>query len=108
VIRAGTWAAVVLAIVGVLGSYALVQRNAARAAEEMAFARELAANALVQIDVDPELAILLALESLRVRHSAQGEDALRRAVVASRVKAVLRGHTGFVRFAAHSRTVRSS
>jgi WD40 repeat protein/transcriptional regulator with XRE-family HTH domain len=71
----------------------------AQANERIAFSRELAAASISNLDVDPERSILLALEGLSVTYSVdksrttEAEDALRRALLASRVELTLLGHT---------------
>jgi WD40 repeat protein len=57
-------------------------RNNAAAARS----RELSYAALGQLDVDPERAILIALEANASAHTAESEDALRRAVQASHLR----------------------
>lgn len=67
------------------------QRGQARREARIATARELAAAALANLDVDPELGVLLAIEAVRTTRSVDGtvlreaEEALHRAVVASRL-----------------------
>ncbi len=56
---------------------------------EVADSRALAAGATSQLSIDPERGLLLALKAVRRRDTAEAEQALRRAVVASRVRAVL-------------------
>ena len=89
------------ALVAVLAAAALVaagltvfatsQRGRAEQQERRATARELAAASLANLDVDPERSILLALEAVDRTRSADGsvlpeaEEALHRAVVASRI-----------------------
>ena len=48
--------------------------------------RELAAAAVNQLNVDPELSILLALEAMSKAHTREAEEALHAAVMASRVE----------------------
>jgi hypothetical protein len=65
---------------------AVTQRDNAQAQAELAVARELAASALVNLEVDPERSILLALHSLGTVYTAEGEGVLRKALQGSRVK----------------------
>ena len=86
----GLAVAVVLAVLALIArSEAIDQRNQARS-------RELAANAVAQLDVDPERSLLLGLESDRVARTPQTADSLRRALTESHVRAVMRGHRGAV------------
>lgn len=69
-------AAAILLVLGVLTISAFQAALAARASE-------LAANAIVNLDIDPERTILLGLESLELKSTVQGEDALRRGLAGS-------------------------
>jgi WD40 repeat protein len=55
--------------------------------------RELVAQAMAQLEVDPDQSIRLSLDALRHSRSQQAEEALRRSVAQPHVRAVLRGHT---------------
>jgi len=74
----------------------------AQANERIAFSRELAAAAVSNLDRDPERSILIALQAVESTYSvdetwtAEAEDALRRALQASRVELTLYGHTDVV------------
>jgi WD40 repeat protein/transcriptional regulator with XRE-family HTH domain len=84
--------------------------NAARAEGErrLAFSRELSVNAVSNLDVDPERSILLALQAVSVSSEGgkpvllEAEEALHRAVIASRVQLTLRSHTDAVNDVAYS------
>jgi WD40 repeat protein len=65
---------------------ALTERDNAQAQTDLAVARELAASALVNLDVDPERSILLALQSLDTVYTVEGEGVLRKTLQESRVK----------------------
>jgi WD40 repeat protein len=80
-----------------LAIYALVQQREAQAQSQLAFARELAANALVQGQADPELGLLLALAGEQVVSTEQGEAALRQLLADVSLRSVLTGHAGAVR-----------
>ncbi len=71
-------------------SDALRQRSAARTESRRALARELQARALLQLDVDPELSLLLALEAARREPTRAAETVLRQALTQSHVRASLR------------------
>ena len=90
-------ALVALAATTALAVWALSQRaeareqaSAANAGALAAKARELEASALVQLDRDPELGLLLAARAARLAPSASTEDVLRRTLRASRVRMVVR------------------
>jgi WD40 repeat protein len=57
---------------------------------------KMTAGALSQLEVDPEVSLLLALEAYSTTKSVQTDDILRQAVVESRVRGTLRGHSGSV------------
>ena len=82
-------AALVVALV--LGAMAFVQRNQAVRERDVARSRELAASSIQQLDVDPELSLLLGIEAATTQ-TPEAADALRRALVASHVVATMRGH----------------
>jgi WD40 repeat protein/DNA-binding SARP family transcriptional activator len=61
--------------------------------QEIAISRELAAASQANLDQDPELSIMLALEALDVTHTLAAENALHQAVVTSHAEHTLSGHT---------------
>jgi WD40 repeat protein len=71
----------------------------AQTASRIATSREFAAAALSNLNVDPERSILLALQAVSTTYSVdqtvlpEAEDALHRAVLASRARLTLSGHT---------------
>jgi WD40 repeat protein/class 3 adenylate cyclase len=83
--------AVAALVAGGLTVFALRQSSRAEQEEQRAEARELAAASVANLDADPELSILLALEAIQRTRSADGsvlpeaEAALHRAVIASRI-----------------------
>jgi WD40 repeat protein len=90
-------ALVALAATTALALWALSQREEARekalAADEAALtakARELEANATVQLGREPELGLLLAVNAARLAPAQSTEDLLRRALVESRIRTVTR------------------
>lgn len=93
-------AAMVIAVVG--GLVALDQRRQAQEEERVAVARELSAESVAVLDEDPELGVMLALEAVEQTRSADGtvlpeaEEALHRAVTASRVALRVPGVGGSV------------
>ena len=86
-------ALVALAAMTALAIFAFSQRSQARDQARSARSGQLVASALSVLDSDPELGIELALEAARTEPTARAEDALRQALDASRVRAVIRtGH----------------
>lgn len=59
---------------------------------QIATSRELAAAALHQLDKDPELGLLLAMEAVDKRSTRQAEEALRQALFESHVRVTMHGH----------------
>ncbi|HJR80946.1 MAG TPA: BMP family ABC transporter substrate-binding protein [Anaerolineales bacterium] len=74
------------------GAKAREAATAAQAQQRLATSRELALASITSLDVDPERSILLALEALHVSYTIEAEDALHRAVQASRLKRVIPAH----------------
>ena len=78
---------------------AVNERNTAQQQSLLASVRELAGAANLNLEVDPERSILLALQSVALTDKTgqppliEAQDALHRAVQASRVQFTLRGHT---------------
>ncbi len=85
-----------LSIATSLAAYVAVQQR------NSAFSRELAVTAVAKIAEDPELSVLIAAEAARVKPTVQAEDALRRSMLASRIRLILRGHTDSVNAVAFS------
>jgi WD40 repeat protein len=82
------------AVVTVLAVLALVLARQAGVEREIAYSRQLVADARAQSQLDPELGLLLAREAFRVRPSADTEAALRQAAIESHVRATISGHGG--------------
>lgn len=93
---------VLLILAGVLAAAALGLSRQRDDAAKTATSRELASASIRNLEVDPERSILLALEALSVVHTREAEEALHRAVFASRVAMTLRGHEGLVGVAVYS------
>jgi WD40 repeat protein len=89
-----TAALAALALMTAVAIYALAQRRQAQDQHRGAEARALLAESLNQLDVDPELSLLLALEAARTETTRQVENVLRRAVEASRLRTVERSALG--------------
>ncbi|MQA91665.1 MAG: protein kinase [Gemmatimonas sp.] len=88
-------------IAGLLTVVATNQSSRAEREARIATSRELAASAVANLEVDPELSVLLASEAVETTRSADGvlreaEEALHRAVVASRLEREVPGVGGFV------------
>src|SRR5437016_2908364 len=58
--------------------------------------RELTYRARTEVQTDPELAILLALEANKSAHTSQAEEALRESLLRYPLHATLRGHNATV------------
>ena len=72
-----------------LAIWALGQRSEAQKQAEVARSQALAASAVSQLDADPELGLLLAVEAADGKPTREAEDALRRALTSSRLRAVV-------------------
>lgn len=57
-----------------------------------AFSRQLAATALSELQTDPELGLLLAIEAARITRNEVTEAALKKALLSSRIRASFWGH----------------
>jgi WD40 repeat protein/class 3 adenylate cyclase len=94
----------VLAVASVVAAgltvFATTQRGQAQKERRIAVARELAAASLANLDVDAERSVLLALEAVDATRSVDGsvireaEEALHRAVIASRIELSIPGLGG--------------
>jgi len=81
-------ALVALAAMTGVAIYAFSQRADARQAGRHAQARALLAEALHQLDIDPELSLLLSLRAAGIERTPQTQDVLSQAIEASRVRDV--------------------
>lgn len=81
---------------------AIQERQTAQQQALISSVRELSNAANLNVEVDPERSILLALQAVNKTYTVDGtvlpeaEDALHRAVQASRIELTLRGHTDVV------------
>ena len=80
---------VALALMAAVTGFALDQRREARQQADEAKARELEAIATGELDTDPELSLLLALEAARLSPTAGTSETLRQALLDSRVRSVV-------------------
>jgi WD40 repeat protein len=87
VILGGVTVALVVAVV--LGLLALWQRGRAITERDTARSRELTAQSVARLSVDPEESVELALQALEQRPTAEAEEALSEALIRSRVQAAL-------------------
>jgi WD40 repeat protein len=85
-------AAVALLVMAGVTVFALTQRSEARSQARLARARELAARAIAQLDIDPQRSLALAVDAASLRHIPQAEDVLRTALIQSKERAVLPSH----------------
>jgi WD40 repeat protein len=74
---------------------AIAQEEIARLEASLAVARGLAHAANSNLTQDPELSIMLALQSLESRYTPSGEEALRNSLHSSRLKYVIHSPSGF-------------
>ena len=81
--------AVFLVGAAALGVVALLQKGAANEQSRVAKSREIAATALAQLERDPQLTLLLAIEAYERAPTTQAEAAVRRALVNSHLRRVL-------------------
>jgi WD40 repeat protein len=72
------------------------QRRREEQQARLALSNELAAIANQQLSVDPELSVLLAVEAVERSATPLAKDALRQSLLESRIRQVLRGHSGDV------------
>ena len=83
-----------LAVAVILGVLALVQRNEARDQRDLARSNELASAALANLEIDPELSLILATEAYDLNPTDRAEQALAQAINVSRVRASARPAEG--------------
>jgi WD40 repeat protein len=92
-VRHAVIAAMMLAVLSlsliVAGVFAYGQYNEA-------VSRQLAASSVGQLSTDPELGLLLALQAVQRDTTEEAGEALREALIASRVRAPFQGHTAEV------------
>jgi WD40 repeat protein len=81
--------AVLLAAMSAVTVYALSQRSEARGLARDARADELEASADAELEKDPELSLLLAMEAARLAPGPRAEQAVRESLLQSRARAVV-------------------
>lgn len=72
----------------------LWQRNQIAQERNVAISRQLAADSVTNLQIDPELSILLALEAYRTSPTKESIGSLHKAVAASRIRLTLDAHVG--------------
>ena len=87
---------VALAAITTVAIVALYQGREAERQRDIAASRELAARATGFLDVDPRLSLALALRAMDRRDTAQAENVLRQATLASRALSVWPAHDGWI------------
>ena len=97
-VAAGLLVAVMVAVT----VFALSQRSNAREQARVSHARELAAQGVSLLEVDPAKSLRLGVESAHAARTREGEDLLRSALIESRVRVILRSR-GPVRVVSFSR-----
>ena len=80
----------------VLAALALVQWRQVDAQRKALNSRDLASKALGQLAVDPDFAMMIAVRAFDSSSTPEAQDALRKSLLESRVRAVLRGHANVV------------
>lgn len=83
-----------LILAGTLAAIALFFWGRAQSESLTAQSHALAAQAITNLDADPELSLLLALQAGQTAESSQAVDALHRAIQASRAVLTFSGHQG--------------
>jgi WD40 repeat protein len=92
IVRTATAAFAVLTALAVAASIlSLILRNRAIDERQFSVSRELAAQSLLQLGTDPELSMLLAIESAEARHTTESLAALRRSLAANHLRRTLPG-----------------
>ncbi|HEV2126957.1 MAG TPA: CHAT domain-containing protein, partial [Chloroflexota bacterium] len=97
-----TGLAAALTMICAIGIFAWMRNQQVAQQQAASRSRDIAQVALSQLEVDPELGVLLAAEAVRIAHTPQAEEALRQALLTSRGRATFRGHTGPVSSVAFS------
>jgi WD40 repeat protein/class 3 adenylate cyclase len=82
-----------LIVAAVLAVTAFLFSQRANEEARVSASRELAAASISNLQVDPERSILLALQSVSAGDTSEAEDALHQALLTSRVRLTLHGHT---------------
>jgi WD40 repeat protein len=85
-----TLALAALLLVASIAIFALVERSNSRSQARRAHAEALAAGALTQLDSDPSKSLRLALAAAQLRQKPREEAVLRKALLADRLRGVVR------------------
>ena len=93
-------------VIAAVAVVALLQRADARAERDQQLrvsqSRQLASTADRQLEIDPELSVLLAQQAASISPTVEAERSLRRALARSPVEVAMRGHRAWVGHAAFS------
>lgn len=87
---------IAVALLALLAAWALWSRDQAQAQENLAGSRQLAAAAIGNLEVDPELSALLAIAALDRAPTEEATQALHTAMQDMRLQDVFTGHQGTV------------
>jgi WD40 repeat protein len=90
------WAGAASAVLLVVAVVAFREWREAHGHQNALNSRDAASKALAQLAIDPDLAMMIAVRAFDSASTPEAQDALRKAVLESRVRAVLRGHTNVV------------
>jgi WD40 repeat protein/serine/threonine protein kinase len=85
-----------LLVAAIMAVAAVIFAQQAEQQAQLATSRELSQAALNNLETDPELSVLLALQALETTHTIEAEEALHQAVQAARVVRVFEGHSAGV------------
>ena len=80
----------------VFAALSLLQWREAEQHRKIHVSRDIASRAVEQLPVDPDLAMQIAVRAFDSQSTPEAQDALRKALLESRVRAVLRGHRNVV------------
>jgi WD40 repeat protein/KaiC/GvpD/RAD55 family RecA-like ATPase len=90
------WAASSAVLFLAFAALAFLQWREVEAQRKVLDSRDVASKAVGQLAIDPDLAMLVAVRAFDSKSTPEAQDALRKALLESRVRAVLRGHTNVV------------
>jgi WD40 repeat protein len=82
-------AVAIVVVIGMLAVLAMFQADQASEERDLALSRQLATNARAQLQLDPELAMLLGIEAMKIKPTTEADAVLRQAIVDSRALATL-------------------
>jgi WD40 repeat protein/tetratricopeptide (TPR) repeat protein len=103
-VRAKETAVAASAAAATAEAIALAEQGKAENEAMVADSLRLAAQSVANLDSDPQLSLLLAVEATYITHTIQAESALRQALEEARVRAILRKHTAGINALAFDRS----